>query len=417
MREHLLDLLRCPFCGTRLSLVENEALVRSGNRIESGVLGCECCAFPIVAGIPVLIADDLTRDAMHALEAGRRDEALFMLLGLDAVRADAFRALLARQAPPTYRDMLAILSLDAEGTCFAYRFSDPTYVMVEALLQAIGQQPWTVAGRSLDLCGGSGHLTRVLTGLQSGSDVPRPGTVLADLFFWKLWLARRFTSPACAPVCCDANHPLPFAPNAFSVVMISDAFPYIWHKRLVADELIRLAGPGGVVVLPHLHSALGENFSAGNPLTPAAYRDLFALQQPRLFSDDRLLTELLADRMVDLTQDVTPAELGSEPSFTLIACRRDDLFRRYHVPVAQGVTGELRVNPLYRIERQGGSSILTLTFPTPEYEEEFGGCRRYLPETVKVDADVSGVIVPATLGSAYEDLRRRRIVIDAPPQY
>ena len=82
MHEHLLDLLRCPFCGTRLSLVENEALVRAGDRIESGVLGCECCAFPIVAGIPVLIADDLTRDAMHALEAGRRDEALFMLLGL-----------------------------------------------------------------------------------------------------------------------------------------------------------------------------------------------------------------------------------------------------------------------------------------------------------------------------------------------
>src|SRR5918994_5898657 len=106
--------------------------------------------------------------------------------------------------------------------------------MVEGLLQAIAQQPWTVAGRSLDLCGGAGHLTRVLTGLQSGAGLvrlkpnstwsppsggpqigaPVPGTVLADLFFWKLWLAGRFTSPACAPVCCDANHPLPFAPNA-----------------------------------------------------------------------------------------------------------------------------------------------------------------------------------------------------------
>jgi hypothetical protein len=120
---------------------------------------------------------------------------------------------------------------------------------------------------------------------------------------------------------------------------------------------------------------------------------------------------------VDLTHDVTPAELGSEPSFTLIASRRADLFRRYDVPVEQGVIGELQVNPLYRIERRGRSSILTLTFPTPEYEEEFGGCRRYLPDTVTVDADLSGPIVPATLGSAYEDLRRRRVVIDAPPQY
>jgi uncharacterized protein YbaR (Trm112 family) len=423
MHETLRDLLRCPFCGTRLSLVENDALVRVGDRTESGVLGCECCAFPIVAGIPVLIADDLTRDAMHTLEAGRRDEALFMLLGLDGVRVDAFRALLARQTPPTYRDALAILSLDAEGTCFAYRFSDPTYVMVEGLLHAIGQEPRTLAGRTLDLCGGSGHLTRVLTGLQSGTGSVRhvggeaPGTVLADLFFWKLWLASRFTSPDCAPVCCDANHPLPFAANTFSLVMIADAFPYIWHKRLAADETMRLAGPDGVVVLPHLHSALGENFSAGNPLTPVAYQDLFAPQQPRLFSDDRLLTELLADRTVDLTRDVTPAELGPAPSFTLIAGRHANLFRRYHVPLAQGVTGELRVNPLYRVERRGSASILTLTFPTPEYEEEFGGCRQYLPETVTVDADLGGTIVPSTLGAAYDDLRRRRIVIDAPPHY
>jgi hypothetical protein len=55
--------------------------------------------------------------------------------------------------------------------------------------------------------------------------------------------------------------------------------------------------------------------------------------------------------------------------------------------------------------------------PTPEYEEDFGACRRYLPDTVTVDADLSGTIVRETLGSAYEDLRRRRIVIDAPPQY
>ena len=69
MTESLLRLLRCPFCGTRLQLVGNNALIRHGDRIESGVLGCECCAFPIVAGIAVLIADERPRNAMHALEA------------------------------------------------------------------------------------------------------------------------------------------------------------------------------------------------------------------------------------------------------------------------------------------------------------------------------------------------------------
>ena len=91
MHETMLELLRCPFCGTRVSLVENEALVRAGDRIESGVLGCECCAFPVVAGIPVMIADDPTRDAMHLLEAGQGEAALFTLLGLDEARVEAFR--------------------------------------------------------------------------------------------------------------------------------------------------------------------------------------------------------------------------------------------------------------------------------------------------------------------------------------
>ena len=96
MHETMLELLRCPFCGTRVSLVENDALVRAGDRIESGVLGCECCAFPVVAGIPVMIADDRTRDAMHVLEAGQGEAALFTLLGLDETRGEAFRELLTR---------------------------------------------------------------------------------------------------------------------------------------------------------------------------------------------------------------------------------------------------------------------------------------------------------------------------------
>lgn len=422
MHDALIDLLRCPYCGTGLSLVDNDALVRTGGDVESGVLGCECCAFPIVAGIPVLIADEATRDAMHALEAGRREEALLRLLGLEEARAAAFRDLLARGDRLTYRDALAILSRDAEGTWCLYRFSDPTYVVADALLQAIARLPWTLAGRCLDLCGGSGHLTQVLTGLR-----PAGGTVVADVFFWKLWLASRVVAPGCAPVCCDANHPLPFDRGAFPFVVLADAFPYIWHKRLLADEMVRLAGPDGVVVMPHLHSALGENYSAGNTLTPAAYRDLFAALEPRLFSDQRLFEGVLAGmtadssptarRVIDLTGDVSPAGLGTEPSFTLVACRREDLFRHYELSDSTVVTGELIVNPLYRVERRGARSVLSLAFPTPEYEDEFRACRRYLPDVLTLDGDLTGPLDPAMLGTEYDTLRRRRVMLDAPRRY
>ena len=419
MHETLLDLLRCPFCGTRLSLVENDALRRRGAVVESGVLGCECCAFPIVAGIPVLIADDDARDAIHALEADRHDAALFALLGLHGDRAERLRALLARRAAATYREALDILSPDAEGAYFLYRFSDPTFMTAEALVRALGHTPETVAGPVLDLCGGSGHLTRVLAGLgrpDSSTAVPHD-TVVADLHFWKLWLATRFTAPGCAAVCCDGDAPLPFTRDLFSMVVLADAFPYIWHKRLCADEMMRVARPDGVVLMPHLHSALGDNVSAGDTLTPGGYQRLFAPHQPRLFRDARLLEEVLEHQVVDLAHGLSPRELGTESALTLVACQRADCFRRYAVPDTVAVRGEIVVNPLYGVEWRDGRSILTLTFPTPEYEAEFGACRRYLPDTVTVDANLTGRVEPAMLGTRYEDLRRRRVLIDMPPRY
>jgi uncharacterized protein YbaR (Trm112 family)/SAM-dependent methyltransferase len=411
MRDTLLDILRCPFCGSQLAIVENDALVRTGGSIDSAVLGCDCCAFPVVAGIPVLIADDTTRDAMHQLEAGQREEALFTLLGLDEARGSAFRALLGNRGA-TYKDALAILSLDAEADCFLYRFSDPTYLTIEALVQALGQNARTRSGPVLDLCGGSGHVTRVLAALK-----PSGGVIDADLHFWKLWMAKRFTVPQCEAMCCDANSPLPFARDTFSMTILADAFPYIWHKRLLADELIRSTGPDGVILMPHLHSTLGENFTAGMTLTPEGYRNLFALHQPRLFSDERLFDGVFHDRIVDLTRDASPAELGDEPSFTLIASVKDDLFKAYRVAEPGEIEGELRVNPLYRIDQRGESAVLTLAFPTPEYEEEFGACKEYLPSIVNVHADVTGPIALDALGADGEELRRRRVIIDAPPYY
>ena len=69
MNLSLLELLRCPYCGNRLSLADNISLKQLETTIDSGVLGCECCAFPVVSGIPTLIANDTTRETVRALEA------------------------------------------------------------------------------------------------------------------------------------------------------------------------------------------------------------------------------------------------------------------------------------------------------------------------------------------------------------
>ena len=414
MHLSMLQSLRCPFCGTRFSVVANRALSTRGEQIDEGVIGCECSAFPVMAGIPVLIADDTTRAAMHTLENGHRIETLEMLLGLadDAERADTFHQLTDTGRSATYRELLPILSRDAEADCFLYRFSDPTFLAAEALLDALGQEG-RAGGWALDICGGSGHLTRVLIRQPATG-----GVVLADLYFWKLWLASRILTPSCMAVCCDANNPLPFDDAQFKTVLLHDALPYVWQKRMLACEMRRVASPDGVVVLPHLHNALGENYTAGDGLTPAAYRDLFALNGPRLFDDRAIVDGVLAHRIVDLANDTAPGALENTPSLTLIASRTEAFFRRRDVPDRLDVSGALRINPLYRVERIGANrSRLRLQFPTPEYEDEFAVSKRYLPREVTVDADPSGPMAPEAFGADYARLRRNRVLLDVPPNY
>jgi uncharacterized protein YbaR (Trm112 family) len=408
MRVDTLEILRCPFCGTPLAIVQNDALRRVGDRVEAGVLGCECCAFPIVDGIPVLIASDTVRRAMHLLEAGQGDAALHVLLGLEDERIDRFRAFAADPGAMTYREGVRILSVDAEAEYFVYRFSDPTFRVGRAVVQACGPMMGR-EGRYIDLCGGSGHLTR--------SMISNQPAVLADVFFWKLWLAKQFVAPDCEPICCDANSPLPFARSTFSMVVLSDAFPYLWHKRLVADDMMRLAGPDGVVVMPHLHSSLGWNYTAGMPLTPAAYRDLLEPQHPRLFRDSALLDQVL-DGYIDLTASTPPEALAGEPALVIVASRDERVFRRVPLPQFTPPPDTVIVNPLYRVEVQGVESTLALTFPTDEYADEFAAATRYLPDRITLPGDVTSGLDRGAIGAErYDDLCRRLVFISVPERY
>src|SRR5215471_6149324 len=134
-----LEVLRCPYCGGRLALVESLFHNRTADELHDGILGCHCCIFPLVDGIPVLHVLPASTIARDQLQAGRPDLARRTMFGLeDDEQAEAFDAV-ASSGTATYRDTVDALGPNFEGGYFLYRFSDPTYIVAQAVARAVAK--------------------------------------------------------------------------------------------------------------------------------------------------------------------------------------------------------------------------------------------------------------------------------------
>ena len=382
--------------------------------IRDGILGCHCCIFAVVDGIPVMHLQPSSTSARAHVEAGRPELALRVMVGLeDAGGAERFEAV-TKSPMATYKDTVEALGPNFEGGYFLYRFSDPTYVVAHAVVRSIAGTVLHGARRAVDVCGGSGHLTRALMDLSS------PAPVLADLYFAKVWLGRRFTAPGCEPVCCDGNAPLPFARGAFGYAMCSDAFQYIWTKRQFIGELSRLVAGGsepGAIVINHTHNQLTWSPSHGQPLSPAGYRDLFESVEPRIFGEAGLFADVVAGGPLDLSRRDSEDTLNADPALTLVGAAHPGVFRPHALEPVSSARGEFRINPLYAVEPDGDRLRLRLQFPNADYEDEYGACRRYLPDEAVVDRDAFARLRAGGAPGPLAELVARRVIVDLPTRY
>jgi uncharacterized protein YbaR (Trm112 family) len=417
MRPDTLDILRCPFCGGRFTAHQVQADPRDQD-IVHGVLGCACAAFPVVDGIPILHLADPVPAVLAHLENRRPDLARQALLRLDAGQALPFDAL-TRSEAATYREAVAALGLDLEGTYFVHRFSDPSFVVAQALVRSVAATALGGDGRAIDICGGSGHLTRELSALTSSAPF------LADVYFSKLWLARRFVAPGCEAVCCNGNHPLPFARGAFRFAMCADAFMFIWTKRRFVAEMLRLLDTSGpsAAMISHTHNQLVWSPSHGQPLPPAGYADLFETTPVRVFSEAGLFADVVRGGPIELGREDAAAVLDADPALVAVASACPDVFRPHAIHPWSVPSGVPTLNPLYVAEGAEGAEgagdavLLRLTFPSPVYEDEFGACRAYLPETVTVSRAAMSALAEGRLVPEMSDLTRRRVVLSLPRNY
>ena len=412
MHRDLLTLLRCPFCGGTLTLDDAHPSNASAREIHDGILACACCTFPVVDGIPVLHLHPSAEAAQTHLKAGQPTLARRAMFGLtDDAEAERVDGVLA-DPEARFQDVVAVLGTHLEGGYFLYRFSDPTFVVAEAVVQAVAGHAVAPGDQVIDVCGGAGHLTRVLA---QTTGVP---PVLADLFYAKLWLARRFTAPQCRPVCCDGNAPLPFARGAFAFAMCADALMYLWQKRQFVGELFRLVDghARATVLLNHVHSQLVWSPSHGNALPPAAYRSLCEQATPQIFGEGRLFTDLISTGTIDLTHGHSDEAVANDAALTLVASRVPQVFGRHARPAVTGRDGEWRINPLYAVHREGAAVAGTLHFPSDDYEDEYGACRAYLPDEIRID-DADWRALGRAIPPALRSLVERRAILSLPLRY
>jgi SAM-dependent methyltransferase len=377
--------------------------------LADGTLVCLCCTYPVVAGIPYVRDDLVAQDTLHLLEKGEREKALFTLLGLKKAPLREFKRLLKDEGALTLDNVLPILCREEGRSYYRFRYTDPAYLTSRAVLRAVSQDRRCFARRTLDLCGGPGHLTRTFCDLAGDRTI-----ILADLSFWALWLAKNFLAPSCQPVCCDANKPLPFAREAFSLVFCSDALHYLWYKRLFANEAIRLVGPDGVILLAHLHNALCENESAGMPLPPLGYRNLFEGVEARLFKETAVVSALLKGQPVDFSLCYADEDFKEERALILLATNRTDLFRPFPCAPDGRTENALAINPLYKVKPRGQGAFLRLRFPSSSWKEHFGYYRFPLPEQVELTQGMLDNLRNGRLDGPLRELAQRYVLLDLP---
>jgi len=421
MNAATLDILRCP-CGGRLELVATLFHRRDGDEIRDGILGCHCCIFAIIEGIPVMHLGGASTAAREHVQSGRPDLARRAMFNLDDESDAAHFDAVASSEASTYREVVEALGPNFEGGYFLYRFSDPTYIVADAVVRSVAGTVLKGGGRAIDICGGSGHLTRSLLGLSA------PAPVLADLYFSKIWLARRFTAPGCEGVCCDGNSPLPFARGAFRYAMCTDAFMYIWTKRQFVGEMARVIdirrddrrdhGGEGAMLIGHTHNERAWSPSHGQPLAQEGYRDLFEEIEPCIFGEAGLFADVVNGGPLDLGRRDSTEAIDADPALTIIASRNRDVFKPHRLePLSGAARGELRLNPLYSPESRGDRIALHLSFPSEDYEQEYGGCRQYLPDEVVIDSRSLTALEEGRITPEVARLARRRVVLDLPKRY
>ena len=358
--------------------------------------------WPVVDGIAFMRADrrELADTALQALDAGDEEGACVILLAdqdgwasTPPATEENRRRVVRERAKLTFREAMDLLAFGPVGTYFAHRWSDPTFLSGLALAETHWHEPSHI----VELACGAGHFLREFLRVQPEADVTG-----IDLVFAKLWLARHYIAPQARLMCFDAAQDWPLPDASADLLFCHDAFYFLPEKPRVAAEMMRVAGPGRILV-GHAHNSAVENLSHGAPLLPREYAALFGTA---LLYDDGELTNALID-----SRAPNPAKAVELQCCQAVALAAGGSVTDTPRPLTGGLAmpsggHELRRNPLYT---HVGDSV-AVEFPSARYEAEYAALATYRRTTRAPAHAVAG-------DPAYNDAIRRRELLDLPASW
>jgi hypothetical protein len=186
-------------------------------------------------------------------------------------------------------------------------------------------------------------------------------------------------------------------------------------ERLVAADAAD-AEPGAVLI-GHTHNERTWSPSHGQPLSPAGYRDLFETVEPRIFGEAGLFADVVNGGPLDLSRRDSEEALDGDPALTLVATEHAGVFQPQTIEPPGAARGEFRINPLYAVDAHGDELWLSLRFPSPDYEDEYGACREYLPDDAIVSQSAFAALRAGGAPGPLADLITRRVIVDLPKRY
>ena len=428
MKQELLELMKCPYCGTSFEIEEGYSENEEG--IINGCVKCECDTYPILEGILIL---KNTATKKYIIEHLKKKEiekavALSFKYGVnDICRVADFiepkpagkfiKKCLLGLANHSYKTLYKIISnknssfFDALGKgsyeiYLKHRFSSQTFWSLYPFVPLMRKR----RKRILEVCCGAGHASFVISKYVNPNEL-----ICVDGNFKNLYLAKKYFSDA-EFINIDANYQLPFRDDIFSSVFMMDAFHYIDARAHLAKELGRVLNQEGLLLLLHLHNALAENVAAGKPLSPSTWKGLFNLDVTALPEKSVVEDFVLRDRL-DLSKEYSGEELNSSDAILMVAGADSDCFDGIWKDVLE-IKEHLIINPIYKMKEVGDKILLEREFPSEFFRKEYPLTERYLPERCEIDKRfVNGRSISISDSNEIEYLMQKFVVINVPEKY